>query len=46
MKLVYYYNENKEFTFCEEAQLDPLESELQGCEIYLLPADATFTEPN
>ena len=46
MKLVYYYNENKEFTFCEEAQLDPLESELQGREIYLLPADATFTEPN
>lgn len=43
---VYKYNENtKEYTGEEIAFLDPLETELQGKEIYLLPANATFTAP-
>lgn len=37
--------ETKEFLYSEEAFLDPLETEQQGKEVYLLPADSTFTEP-
>lgn len=43
---VYKYNEGtKEYIGTEEALLDPLETEQQGENIYLLPANATFTAP-
>ena len=43
---VYKYDEKtKEFIGTEEALLDPLETELQGENVYLLPANATFIEP-
>ena len=43
---VYKYDEKtKEFIGTEEALLDPLETEQQEKEVYLLPANATFTEP-
>lgn len=46
MKYVYKYDEKtKEYLGKAEALLDPLETQLQQKEIYLLPADATFTEP-
>ncbi len=42
---VYKYDEKtKEYTNTETALLDPLETEKQGKEIYLLPANATFDE--
>ena len=44
---VYKYGEKtKEYIGTEKALIDPLESELQGKEIYLLPANATFEKPN
>lgn len=44
---VYKYDEKtKEFIRTEEALLDPLETELQGENVYLLPANATFIEPS
>lgn len=44
---VYRYDEQtKEYIGTEQALIDPLESELQGKEIYLLPANATFEKPN
>lgn len=43
---VYKYDEKtKEYISTEEALLDPLETEQQEKEVYLLPANATFTEP-
>lgn len=42
---VYKYNDNGEYIGTEEALLDPLETELQGENVYLLPANATFIEP-
>ena len=43
---VYKYDEKtKEYIGYEEALLDPLETEQQGENIYLLPANATFTAP-
>lgn len=43
---VYEYDEKtKEYIGTEEALLDPLETEQQGENVYLLPANATFTEP-
>ena len=43
---VYKYDElTKEFIGVETAQLDPLESKVQGKEVFLLPANATFTAP-
>lgn len=42
----YKYDENtKEYLYAEEAFLDPLETEQQGKDVYLLPADSTFTVP-
>lgn len=42
----YKYNaDTKEFLYSEEAFLDPLETEQQGHDVYLLPADSTFTAP-
>lgn len=44
---VYKYDEQtKEYIGTEQALIDPLESELQGKTIYLLPANATFETPN
>ncbi len=44
---VYKYDEKtKEYIGTEQALIDPLESELQGKTIYLLPANATFEKPN
>lgn len=44
---VYKYDEQtKEYIGAEQALIDPLESELQGKTIYLLPANATFEKPN
>ena len=43
---VYKYDEKtKEYIGTEKALLDPLETEQQEKEVYLLPANATFTEP-
>ena len=44
---VYKYDEQtKEYIGTEQALIDPLETELQGKEIYLLPANATFEKPS
>ena len=44
---VYKYDEQtKEYIDTEQALINPLESELQGKTIYLLPANATFETPN
>lgn len=44
--LVYHYDEEtKEFLYSEEAHIDPLETELKGENVYLLPANATFEKP-
>ena len=44
---VYKYDEKtKEYIGEEQALIDPLETELQGKDIYLLPANATFEKPN
>ena len=44
---VYKYDEKtKEYIGTEQALINPLESELQGKTIYLLPANATFEKPN
>lgn len=44
---VYKYDElTKEYIGAEQALINPLESELQGKTIYLLPANATFEKPN
>lgn len=46
MKNVYLYDElTGEYLGTEQAFLDPLETELQGKDIFLLPANATFTAP-
>lgn len=46
MKTVYLYDEKtKEFKNEVNAQLDPLESEKAGKDIYLLPANATWEQP-
>lgn len=43
---VYKYDEDtKEYISTETALLDPLETKQQGKNIYLLPANATFTAP-
>lgn len=45
MALCYRYNENKEYIGSEEMYKDPLESELQKKDIWLLPEDCTLIEP-
>ena len=45
MQTYKYHSETKEYLYAEEAFLDPLESEQQGRDVYLLPADSTFTVP-
>lgn len=44
MKL-YYYDENGYYRAMSEAFLDPLETELQGEEVWLIPPHATTIEP-
>ena len=44
--LTYKFDENtKEYLYSEEAFIDPLETEHQGQQVWLLPADSTFTSP-
>lgn len=44
--LIYRYNaDTKEYAGSESAYLDPLESEKQGKEVYLIPANATARAP-
>lgn len=45
MQYYSYTADTKEFTGIGTARRDPLESEKQGKEIFLLPANATFTVP-
>lgn len=42
---VYKYNEEKIFEMELEARLDPLETKIQGKNVYLLPAYSTFEKP-
>lgn len=42
---IYKYNDNGEYIGTETALLDPLETKKQQKNIYLLPANATFTAP-
>lgn len=43
---VYKYDElTKEYTGVETAQLDPLESKVQGKEVFIIPGNATDKEP-
>lgn len=46
MNVYKYDQQTKEYISAETALIDPLESELQGKDIYLLPANATFEKPN
>ena len=44
----YYYShttDTKEYIGWGTAQLDPLETKVQGQNVYMLPANATFTAP-
>ena len=43
--LAYSYDENKYYAGTQECQLDPLETELAGHDVWLLPADCTWAEP-
>ena len=40
-----YHAETKEYLYSEMALRDPLESKAQGRDVWLLPADSTFTAP-
>ena len=41
----YKYDENKYYAGTQECQLDPLETEKAGHEVWLLPANCTWEEP-
>ena len=44
--LIYNYDaETKEYTYSEEACLDPEETKKQGKNVYLIPANATKKKP-
>lgn len=45
MKVYKFDPETKEYKSAENAMLDPLESQLQQKEVYLMPANATTIEP-
>lgn len=45
MQVYKYDKETKEYIGTEPALLDPLETEQQGKDVYLLPANATFIPP-
>lgn len=42
---LYYYDKNGYYSAMSEAFLDPLETELQGKEVWLIPPHATTIEP-
>lgn len=43
--LAYRYDENKYYAGTQDCQLDPLETELAGLDVWLLPANCTWKEP-
>ena len=43
--LVYKFDESGLFIGVDETELDPLESELQGKDVYLLPPNSTLQQP-
>mgnify|MGYP006913557148 CR=1 FL=1 len=43
--IAYLFDENGEFKYSYKCQLDPLESEKQGKQIYLQPANSTLIAP-
>lgn len=45
MQVYHYDEETKDFLYAEEAHIDPLETLIKGKNVYLLPANATFSEP-
>lgn len=45
MQTYKFDSDTKEYLYSEETFLDPLESRLQGRDVWLLPADSTFTAP-
>ena len=45
MQTYKYHHDTKEFMYSEPAFRDPLESKAQGRDVWLLPADSTFTAP-
>ena len=45
MKIYKYDPKTKEYKTTENAMLDPMESKLQGKDVYLMPANATDIEP-
>lgn len=45
MPKAYLYNQEHYFTEEVNCPIDPLESELQGHDIYIQPADSTFLKP-
>ena len=45
MKAYLYDEQTKEFIIEEDAHIDPLETKKKGENVYLLPANASFTPP-
>jgi hypothetical protein len=45
MEIYNYDSETKEYLNSNEANIDPLETQLQGEDVFLLPAFATYDEP-
>lgn len=45
MQTYKYHNETKEYLCSEPAFRDPMESKVQGKDVWLLPADSTFEAP-
>lgn len=45
MKAYIYDNESKEYIGEEECQIDPLETQIAGYNIYAIPANATLIKP-
>lgn len=45
MQAYKYHPETKEFLYSEQAFLDPLESKVQGRDVWLAPSHSTFTAP-
>lgn len=43
--IVYIYDNNKKFMGSSQAQLDPLETERKGENVYILPANSTTIAP-
>jgi hypothetical protein len=45
MKIYHYHHETGEFLGCTDASLDPLESKVQGHDVFLIPAHAAEIAP-